>query len=104
MVFKLFRAETAAGTVTTPAIVYVRSPAQPASAHSPVRHRDGLDVKHGLWHNLFFKKHAAEDICRDAVTGCASAVLQAGRHTAELVAERQHSIDRKRWLLAQAAG
>ena len=29
---------------------------------------------------------------------------QAGRHTTELVAERLHDIDRKRWLLAQAAG
>ncbi|MCS3490716.1 hypothetical protein [Enterobacter sp. SLBN-59] len=29
---------------------------------------------------------------------------QAGRHASELVAERQHHIDRKRWLLAQAAG
>lgn len=29
---------------------------------------------------------------------------QAGRHATELVAERLHSIDRKRWLLAQAAG
>ncbi|EHT97856.1 transposase [Pantoea stewartii subsp. stewartii DC283] len=29
---------------------------------------------------------------------------QAGRHASVLVAERLHSIDRKRWLLAQAAG
>ncbi|ENT7860482.1 transposase [Salmonella enterica] len=29
---------------------------------------------------------------------------QAGRHVTELVAERLHVIDRKRWLLAQAAG
>ncbi|EAW1322456.1 transposase [Salmonella enterica subsp. diarizonae] len=29
---------------------------------------------------------------------------QAGRHATELVAERLHEIDRKRWLLAQAAG
>jgi hypothetical protein len=29
---------------------------------------------------------------------------QAGRHATELVAERLHNIDRKRWLLAQAAG
>ncbi len=29
---------------------------------------------------------------------------QAGRHESELVAERQHNIDRKRWLLAQTAG
>ncbi|HCM9622343.1 TPA: transposase, partial [Enterobacter cloacae subsp. cloacae] len=29
---------------------------------------------------------------------------QAGRHTTELVAERLHDIDRKRWLLTQAAG
>lgn len=29
---------------------------------------------------------------------------QAGRHATELVAERLHAIDRKRWLLGQAAG
>lgn len=29
---------------------------------------------------------------------------QAGRHATELVAERLHNIDRKRWLLAQTAG
>lgn len=29
---------------------------------------------------------------------------QTGRHTTELVAERLHDIDRKRWLLAQASG
>lgn len=29
---------------------------------------------------------------------------EAGRHATELVAERLHGIDRKRWLLAQAAG
>lgn len=29
---------------------------------------------------------------------------QAGRHASKLVAERLHNIDRKRWLLAQAAG
>ena len=29
---------------------------------------------------------------------------QAGRHARELVAERLHNIDRKRWLLAQATG
>ncbi len=29
---------------------------------------------------------------------------QTGRHASELVAERLHSIDRKRWLRAQAAG
>lgn len=29
---------------------------------------------------------------------------QAGRHATELVAERLHGIDRKRWLLAHAAG
>ncbi|MGK6038296.1 IS91 family transposase, partial [Klebsiella pneumoniae] len=29
---------------------------------------------------------------------------QAGRHATELVAERLHNIDRKRWLLAQSAG
>ncbi|EKY3919916.1 hypothetical protein RCI35_003832 [Enterobacter hormaechei] len=29
---------------------------------------------------------------------------QSGRHAPELVAERLHNIDRKRWLRAQAAG
>lgn len=29
---------------------------------------------------------------------------QAGRHATELVAERLHKIDRKRWLLGQTAG
>jgi len=29
---------------------------------------------------------------------------QGGRHATELVAERLHNIDRKRWLLAQSAG
>ena len=29
---------------------------------------------------------------------------QAGRHASELVAERLHNIDRKRWLLGQTAG
>ncbi|HGK4767605.1 TPA: hypothetical protein ACJ2XP_004763 [Enterobacter cloacae] len=29
---------------------------------------------------------------------------EAGRHATELVAERLHNIDRKRWLLAHAAG
>jgi len=29
---------------------------------------------------------------------------QAGRHVTELVTERLHSIDRKRWLLAQVKG
>nr|WP_273908606.1 hypothetical protein [Enterobacter bugandensis] len=29
---------------------------------------------------------------------------QAGRHASELVAERLHNIDRKRWLRAQSAG
>ena len=29
---------------------------------------------------------------------------EAGRHATELVAERLHNIDRKRWLLAQIAG
>lgn len=29
---------------------------------------------------------------------------KAGRHTSELVAERLHNIDRKRWLLSQTAG
>ena len=41
--------------------------------HQSVTH-DGLDVKLGVWHNLFFKKHAAEEIWLGAVTGCASAV------------------------------
>lgn len=30
--------------------------------------------------------------------------VQAGRHASELVAERLHNIDRKRWLLSQTAG
>lgn len=30
--------------------------------------------------------------------------VQEGRHATELVAERVHNIDRKRWLLAQVAG
>ena len=29
---------------------------------------------------------------------------QAGRHASEIVAERLHNIDRKRWLLSQTAG
>nr|WP_249424228.1 hypothetical protein [Klebsiella aerogenes] len=29
---------------------------------------------------------------------------QAGRHASELMAERLHNIDRKRWLLSQTAG
>nr|WP_260617082.1 transposase [Klebsiella oxytoca] len=30
--------------------------------------RGGLDIKHGVWRNIFFKKHAVEKIWRGAVT------------------------------------
>ncbi|ELZ8268677.1 transposase, partial [Salmonella enterica] len=57
--------------------------------------RGGLDVKHGVWRSLFFKKHAVEEIWRGAV-------IRLLRHSYELINPGSlpglgHIRDKKQW-------
>ncbi|UIA89864.1 IS91 family transposase [Erwinia tracheiphila] len=58
--------------------------------------RGGLDIKHGVWRDLFFKKHAVEEIWRGAV-------IRLLRHSYDLINPGRlpglgHIHDKKQWL------